>query len=289
MDAQQQNALNTSPIPPRFCSQCGALTNPEDNELQAARFCEQCGKPQYSQPQSPPVGVAVVPSKSAFYRNFGVAAAIVVILGGASFGTTRLFVDKPVAKAEGSPGGTAAGGHAQTGAEAGAGANAEQPAESPVAPEMQTRLKELQDSLALKPNDKELILKNANALYDIASAYQAKNAVFLAKNMFAKAQTLYERYLKEFDPKNTAARVDYAYTLLTQGKADDAIAQTKKVLEFEPHHPIALFNLGVIYNRQGDVEQSRKWFNECIKAAPGSEAAKTAENLLKELPAKSGS
>jgi tetratricopeptide (TPR) repeat protein/ribosomal protein S27AE len=270
----------------KFCSECGAQVAAASSSDLAPRFCAVCGKPQYTTPQvntsidavsdatNDATDKASVQHVKPQPKKQGMIAMGVVALslaiGGASYGTTRLFIEKPIAKP------------ANDEASAGSGGQAA-PENVPISPATQQAITRLQDSLAAEPNNKNILLRLANAWYDAGSAYQQQNAVFMARQAFTQSEKLYERFLKEFEPKNVAARIDYAYTLLSQGRADDAIAETKKALEVEPNHAIALYNLGVIYNRKGDATESKKYFNAAIKAAPDSDVAKAAQELLKQL------
>jgi len=287
--SQHENEFSPAPTE-RFCSQCGAVVQPPDAAVQALHFCGQCGKPQYSSPQAHPATTASSnsrgnsahhyaeqPPPSVFYRRLTAALGLVILVSSVSFGITRLMVEKPVQQA------SQQAGQSSAKVEQSNSGNATDP--MPVPPETQAALQRLQDSLAAEPNNGGVLLRLANAWYDAGAAYQSKNAVFLARQAFAKAEQHYGRYLKEFDAKNVAARIDYAYTLLVQGRTDDAVTETKKALDYEKDHPIALFNLGVIYNRKGDMEESKRYFKRCIEVAPNSDAAKSAEQLLKELEA----
>jgi tetratricopeptide (TPR) repeat protein len=282
-------------------------------EEQPVKFCGTCGKAQFSEPVlTPSAAQSAAQNQSqklsqslsqGFPKVMGIAALVALVLGGTSFGIARLSIEKPIEKpagavilgSEGSAGGASGDANRisagegrnsaqNSGQDAGGGqSGTEGAAPSAIAPELQQRITLLQDSLASKPNSPQLVLGLANAWYDAGATYQNSNAVFLVRQAFGQAEKLYARYLKEFDPKNTAARVDYAYTMLAQGRADDAAAETKRALDFEPNHPIALFNLGVIYTRKADAKAARGYFERAIKAAPDSEVSRTAQDLLKTL------
>lgn len=254
----------------RFCTQCGASLYAAGLE-KPVQFCGACGKAQYSLPQALSER-QIHSSRRTLYKKLGVAGLIVIALGLGSFSITRLFIDSP----------------APAQANASTSSGNQQAAAAPLSAEIQATLARLQDSLALFPLDKNLILRTANALYDAGSAYQQANAVFLAKTTFAKAEVLYAQYLRDFDSANTGVRVDYAYSLLSQGKEDEAINQTKKALEFEPEHPIALYNLGVIYFRKQNFAEARVWLEKAKKAAPDSEVARGVDAVLQQMTGKTG-
>ncbi len=263
----------------RFCADCGAAKLAPNAAAKPLQYCTQCGAAQFSSPQSSlqsSLHGAAQKGASSFGVRFGLAAALVVALGSASFGISRLFIDKPQSSAEaggtrnsaqnsGSDKNAQPSGGQQSGGEASASGNPM----SKVTPEMQQRLAVLQDSLQRFPKNGDVLLALANTWYDIGAFFQAEQH--------------YARYLQEFDKKNVAARVDYAYTLLRQNRHDEAIAETKKALEYEPNRVEALFNLGVIYYGQKNWTESKVWFEKCIKIAPGTEVAKSAEDILKSI------
>jgi tetratricopeptide (TPR) repeat protein len=210
----------------------------------------------------------------------GLAAALMVLLGSGSFAITRFLIDKPTTNAEAfgernSAQNNDSGANAQPqgGSEAsgsvGASGNAGGNPMSRVTPEMQQRIAILQDSLQRFPKNGDVLLSLANAWYDVGAFFQAEQH--------------YARYLNDFDKKNVAARVDYAYTLLRQNRSDEAIAETKKALEYEPNRVEALYNLGVIYYGQKNWTEAKVWFEKCIKIAPGTEVAKSAEDIIKSI------
>jgi tetratricopeptide (TPR) repeat protein len=284
MQSQPRASISSSSAstPERFCRQCGAKKQPDSVASEPLmQYCGLCGAAQYSMPN----GVAVVPAPSSnarFFIRLGIAVAVVLVLGSASFGITRLLIEKPGASTQALSQGTAQRNGAQNNASAAEaaspGADGNNPSANPmskVTPEVQARIGSLQDSLQQFPNNGGVLLRLANAWYDAGAYFQAER--------------FYERYLNEFEAKNVAARVDYAYTLLRQGSTDEAIAQTKKALEYEPNRVEALYNLGVMYYGKKDFAVAKDWLERCIKAAPGTEVAKSAEDIIKTIPANQGS
>ncbi|TAE21519.1 MAG: tetratricopeptide repeat protein [Candidatus Kapaibacterium sp.] len=253
-----------------FCADCGAAKLAPNAAAKPLQYCTQCGAAQFSSPQSSPQGAVAPQASLPFTVRFAAAAVLVVALGSASFGISRLFIDKPQSSAE-------AGGTRNSAQNSGSDKNA-QPASgeaasgnpmSRVTPEMQQRIAVLQDSVQRFPKNGDALLALANAWYDVGAFFQAEQH--------------YARYLQEFDKKNVAARVDYAYTLLRQNRHDEAITETKKALEYEPNRVEALFNLGVIYYGQKNWVESKVWFEKCVKIAPGTEVAKSAEDIIKSI------
>jgi tetratricopeptide (TPR) repeat protein len=251
----------------RFCQSCGARKLAASAQEKPAQYCQSCGAPQFTHPQN---ATAQAPPQNALTpsRSFIGACVVVFALGSLSFGVTRLMIDK----APEGGGETAAHTHNASG-EAQSGKDGNPMAK--VSPEIQQRIAELRDSLAAEPNNPRFVLQMANAWYDAGAFFQAEQ--------------FYARYLREYNPKDVAARVDYAYTILRQGRPEEAIAETKKALEFEPNRVEALYNLGVIYYGQKDFQSSKLWFEKCIAAAPGTEIAQSARQIISSLPLDAGS
>jgi cytochrome c-type biogenesis protein CcmH/NrfG len=80
--------------------------------------------------------------------------------------------------------------------------------------------------------------KDADALNQLGILYRATH-------QFKEAEGYYEKSL-EINPKNVDARVDLASCLFYTGDADGAIVQLNKALTYDPKHPGALMNLGII-------------------------------------------
>jgi tetratricopeptide (TPR) repeat protein len=249
-----QNALE------RFCVTCGARKQADAANDVVVQYCQSCGMAQYTLPQSTPQ-----PAKGAGRSNtpLMVAAVMTLIIGASSYGITRLFVEKPAPNA--APQASSEQGSVGNAATGDASGNPM----AKVSPEIQERIGMLRDSFAKNPNNGGLVVRMANAWYDAGAYFQAEQ--------------YYARYLKEFNPKDVAARVDYAYTLLRQGREDEAITETKRALEYEPDRVEAVYNLGVMYYGKKDYAAAKQWFEKCVNLAPGTEVAKSAEEIIKGL------
>jgi len=79
--------------------------------------------------------------------------------------------------------------------------------------------------------DVEALIFIANANFDI--------------QRFEKAETFYLRAL-EVEGKNLHIRTDLASTYRHLGHSDQAVAALQVVLEMNPNHEVALYNLGII-------------------------------------------
>lgn len=262
-DSTDLSMASPSPQQPleRFCTTCGARKQADSANEAALKFCASCGAAQYTLSQS---SVSTTPFGGSKLLVFATVA--VIALGSASFGITRLVIDKPAPP-------SSSQNTAQSGAESQTDAASSGNPMSKVTPEMQQRIAEVRDSLAKDPQNGGLVVRMANAWYDAGAFFQAEQ--------------YYSRYLKEFNPKDVAARIDYAYTILRQGREDEAIAETKLALEYEPKRVEALYNLGVIYYGKKDFKTAKQWFEKCIEVAPKSDAAKSAQEIIKGIASNS--
>lgn len=217
-------------------------------------FCHACGK------ELPVVGAAFCTycgeklsgsqvRRSQFVKFFSIAISSALVLGAISFAITRSFIPKP--------------------ASAPPAQQAQSTEQPPITPEMEKTMKLTNDSLKQTPNNFDLVLRAANLFYDAG--------------LMPASSALYKRYLRDFDSTSAEVRVDYALTLSRQGEQDGAIVEMKHVLDFAPNHPIAMFNLGVLYFHKQEKEESRKWLEKCLKLSPDSEVGKKSKEFLDKL------
>ncbi len=93
------------------------------------------------------------------------------------------------------------------------------------------KLQGFKAKLEKDPKDVEALIFIANANFDI--------------QRFEKAETFYLRAL-EVDEKNLHIRTDLASAYRHLGHSDKAAAALRVVLEMNPNHEVALYNLGII-------------------------------------------
>lgn len=60
-----------------------------------------------------------------------------------------------------------------------------------------------------------------------------------------------------FKPNDSAVRAIYSNYLLKQGKTDEAVAQLKEAVNFQPNNPTINYNLGLLYVQKKDYEQAK--------------------------------
>jgi cytochrome c-type biogenesis protein CcmH/NrfG len=69
--------------------------------------------------------------------------------------------------------------------------------------------------------------------------------LYRATHQFKEAESYFEKSL-EINPKNVDARVDLASCFYYTGDVDGALSQLNKALTYDPKHPGALMNIGII-------------------------------------------
>ncbi len=128
------------------------------------------------------------------------------------------------------------------------------------------------------PNDLDAKLTLANAYYDL--------------EMWVKAVPLYKDYLDKF-PKNTNARVDYAYVIAqSSGDFQAAMSEIETALRYEPDHFNALFNGGLIALRAYENDRVKAFMTagnyfkraqEIARKNNNTEALNQIQQILDEM------
>ncbi len=112
-------------------------------------------------------------------------------------------------------------------------------------------------ALQASPNDPAAIKQVGNAYYQIHS--QTGGAAYAQKGI-----GYYTRYL-ESEPDDADVRTDMAVLYFYIGETDRAIQEASQVIEADPGHPQANFNLGVFYWRgRSDYEAASRQFMTVI-------------------------
>jgi len=70
------------------------------------------------------------------------------------------------------------------------------------------------------------------------------------------------------------------------GQVEKAIAMFEKAIALKPDHPIALFNLGISYRGQNNLEKANYYWKKYLEVAPDSPLADTVKKYLAEQSAK---
>jgi len=116
---------------------------------------------------------------------------------------------------------------------------------------------------------KEETLRLANEAYD--------------RGDFQQSSFLYERYIKEFDPSDISVLIDFGYSLHNVGKSQEGIDMLKGVLKMQPNNAFALFNIAVIYYRDGNALKAKEWMKRCVDKGDKPEIVEKARLLFEQM------
>jgi tetratricopeptide (TPR) repeat protein len=77
-----------------------------------------------------------------------------------------------------------------------------------------------------------------------------------------------EYFLRELrtNPGDVEVILDYGIFLMEMGNLESAKEKFHRLLEFAPHHPLALFYLGEMAFRQGDIDGAMDLYNQSLRS-----------------------
>jgi cytochrome c-type biogenesis protein CcmH/NrfG len=117
------------------------------------------------------------------------------------------------------------------------------------------------------------------------SAMMQIGGIYKATHQFKEAGEYYDKALK-VDPKNVAARSEYASTLYYSGDVDGAIAQLNQALHDDPKDANSLFNLGMIkWQGRQDSKGALAAWQQLLKTNPQLSADRkaTVQKLMADV------
>ena len=103
------------------------------------------------------------------------------------------------------------------------------------------------NTLQSNPNDPEALLKMANTYFD-ANQNATNTDAAAAVNFGQQGIRYYDRYLR-LSPQDNDARADLATLYFATAQIDRAIQEVQRVLQSDPTHVQANYNLGLFYAR----------------------------------------
>jgi Flp pilus assembly protein TadD len=92
------------------------------------------------------------------------------------------------------------------------------------------------------------------------------------------------RLALDADQSNAEARLELGRALFEMGQSDAAIAETRKIIEVQPKHVDALYNLGAMYGNMGQDALARQYFEKAVAAGPDSDSGRKSKEALTRLP-----
>lgn len=91
------------------------------------------------------------------------------------------------------------------------------------------------------------------------------------------------RAVSEKDPNNVFAQFMLGYGGMVSGQNEKAIERFKKVVELDPDNKEAVFLLAELYERTGDKQQAKVWYQEGLKNISNPELIKALEDKINSL------
>lgn len=129
----------------------------------------------------------------------------------------------------------------------------------------QQRALQAMRTLERNPNDADALLAMGDFYFDAMASAQQTGDQTAVLNYSRQGVRYYERYLEQ-QPDQNDARADMASMLFYSGQTDRAIQQVGIVLEKDPNHVNANYNLGIFYwQGRRDLEAARNQINHVIK------------------------
>lgn len=147
-------------------------------------------------------------------------------------------------------------------------------------------------ALQRNPEDSEALLDMGNFYFDAMTGAQQAGDRSSELRYARRGQRYYERYL-ELRPDDNDARADVASLYFYAGQTDKAIQEVGRVLESNPDHINANYNLGIFYLRgRGDIKAAKDQMEKVIRLTQNEPnqhgILQQATLLLKQIDEQSG-
>lgn len=91
------------------------------------------------------------------------------------------------------------------------------------------------------------------------------------------------RAIADKNPNNVFAQFMLGYGGMVSGQTDKAAERFKKVLELDPSNTEAIFLLAELYEKAGDNNEAKVWYEKGLKAVKNPELIKALEEKIKSL------
>jgi cytochrome c-type biogenesis protein CcmH/NrfG len=106
--------------------------------------------------------------------------------------------------------------------------------------------------------------------------------VYRSAHQFKEAEDYFQKSLA-IDPKNTDVRADMAACMFYTDDVDGAIKELQQALKYDPKHPGALMNLGIIkWKAKNDVPGAVAEWEKLLKLNPDFPQKQQVERLIAE-------
>ena len=119
-----------------------------------------------------------------------------------------------------------------------------------------------------------------------ANAWTALGNALMDSQRFAEAIIAYQRSL-DIEPKNVDVRVDMGTCYRGVGQPQRAIEEYQKASKYDPRHPMAHMNSGVVYAFDlGKKSEAVKSFEKYLELAPNAPNAGEIRQQVQQLKGK---
>lgn len=226
---------HVNPVDSRFCNQCATPLQPG-----AIKFKERRGHRH---------------DQNVVNRNwlFAVSALVVFVLVLAIvFGPNWRQTSNPPNTAPSSPSSAAV-------------EISEDPADNP---ELQQRLKSLDEQLAGDPHNSELLTQKAHLYYDFG--------------YFEPARELYLHILQH-TPEDADILVDCGTAFFYTDMPESALQYYHKAVQVQPDHVNATYNMAIVLNSLGQHEEAVSWFEKALTMEPNGPLAERARDFINQF------
>ena len=140
----------------------------------------------------------------------------------------------------------------------------------------------MQDMKRMADKKAEPLLAKLKADPNNAQLLNQVGIVYRSTHQFKKAEEYFQRSL-QVDPKNVDVRTDMAACIYYSGDADGAIAQLEKALTYNPKHPGALMNLGIIrWKGKNDAPGAVASWEKLLKLNPNFPQKAAVQQMITE-------
>ncbi|MFZ1682705.1 MAG: tetratricopeptide repeat protein [Candidatus Zixiibacteriota bacterium] len=212
------------------------------------KFCPECGSPIAAiVKQEPSTG----PKKSNTVRDAAIIVGVLAVVTAAYF----LFKEKPEPPMRSEPNTPSAAN--QMPADAASGQDSPH-----------------DEGTAMNSALLDSLPKDYNSLVQFGNNYMDHGNYAVAAECYRRALAISE--------ESQDVRVDYGACLHGMGLADRAIDEFRKVLAKNAKHPIANYNMGIVYSEIGKQDSMKVYMKKYLALDPNGLASESAKSFLKK-------
>ena len=140
----------------------------------------------------------------------------------------------------------------------------------------------LADMKRMADKKAEPLLTQLKSKPDDAKLLNQIGIVYRSAHQFDDARQYFQKSLA-VDPKNADVRTDMAACMFYTGDVDGAISELDQALKYDPKHPGALMNLGIIkWKAKNDVPGALSAWEKLLKSNPNFPQKSQVERLIAE-------